>query len=71
MKKIRLFVIMILFAGLTGLASCGQGPGEKAQDKEENAGVENMEQDTEEKTQQMIEKAEKLEGEAESDTASR
>lgn len=71
MKKIRLFVVMILLAGMTGFASCGQSKEEKAQGQEDKAGVENMEQDTEEKTQQMIEKAEKLEGEAGSDTTSR
>jgi hypothetical protein len=71
MKKIRLFVVVILFAGMTGFVSCGQGSEEKAQDREDKAGVENMEKDTEEKTRQMIERAEKMEGEAEPDTASR
>jgi len=69
MKRIRLFVVLILFAGMTGITACGQSPEEKA--KQKDTGVENMEKDTKEKTQQMIEKAEEMEGKAESDTASR
>lgn len=65
-----MLVIMVLFAGMTGFAACGQGPGENAQDREDKAGIEQEEESTEEKTREMIEKAEKMEGEAESDTAS-
>lgn len=71
MKRIRLFVVLIFLAGMTGLAACGQGAKEKTREQEKETGVENMEKNADEKTQQMIEKAEEMEGKEESDTTSR
>ena len=60
MKKMRLIFTAMAVLAVTFLYACGQSQPPK--EEEEKTGVEEMEQNTEEKTQEMIREAEEMEG---------
>lgn len=60
MKKIRLLIMALAIATMAGLYSCG--PSQENQEQEgEPPGMEEIQQNTEEKTREMIEQAEEME----------
>ena len=66
MKKLRLLILALAIAGMAGVYSCGQSQEPKDR-KGEAPEMEDMEKDTEEKTREMIEKAEEMESDTTGD----
>ncbi|GEM_PF-2954223 len=65
MKTLRMIFLLTAFMGLFAFYACGGPSREEPRQEEEE--VEEMEKSNEEKTQQMIDKAEEMESDSTSD----